>query len=1149
MRAFLLAAFLAAPVQSQLLPQGWIQVSPKGWGGLDLLLDSSMIDGDAQVAVNVLTDNTFLEKRPGNVLLSTFTSGVGVRFVAGWVAPSGIDFLIEQSSNQVYAMANPPPNGPLVSLSTVASGYDLSGSAAFSRYYFADGYRSLWSFDGNSTATVVDKINGIGSGDQAPVCTILGYQDARLWCVNLPDGYSPDSGADTANGGGGGSASTVRISSVGGAGFWDVPYDVSSVADAPNRFDLNPDDGDQAVCARSTPWGFAVGKRNSLWIIKGQDNTNYYPLLVDPTIGCTDNRTMQMVNGRLQFLSVDGVYEYAGSGRPVKISRELDPLFPNVRQSLFSRGAWTTELQSDWATGTESTSAANLPPNVWDFNALPGEIFPSSGTLYDDNTSPLSQTCTSNINPANGLPWVCGVGFSSDTVANGGLLTNIDTTTVPLSQGYVQLGLNASAAEFSEGNSNSVWFSSFPAGNYTTIPTTWSVVTGAAGWSAGPLSRGVSSPLPVSYNTNQKNILYTDAPQTYAPNSFGANGWDFGVWYFQFAPEYYNQNPNNSGAVYSYGQCGDSSRQEGIECAEFDFISNTPNSSGNTGWSGYGVSITQGDCPGGLYYTPSPPFYSGPSGSCAYSIELFKRVAGSELNIAGGSFSLPLETSFTAYCSSGTGCSVANIVITRTVGGQMNVFVNDPGTFLVAAATISAVDATESAETANVVVAQVQSTWLINPDGLIFNSDWYGAGTVSNVNFTAYSSGTILSRVFDTGLSAPLAGVNNSSCALTNDGATSIDFYFRDAPTSGGLTSAPWQASSSTCTGYSSSTLTSLPYRYWQYEAVLNTSIPYETPRLNSVELDAVATGYYYSKVDPLGSSVVTWQQFSVGGNDPSVYNYDFRAATFSFSTYSATPPWTPILPNTQINLSTGSYAQFEIDDTPLVTNSAGASSAEPVDSVVVHWNQGQDIPAASATLDQRYLLCVTISTSATSPDTCLIRQKNGKWVNWSTATGPIGAAGIFNYNIVVGDGGTTGKVWDILQPNVYSDDGAAINSSWVSADFTDGSVFNQKIYHESWADIQPVQHSSVTFSFVVDKSSAYTDAPFTIDNGQPLDPLLSVVREEYGSLNKWLPPFAGDVSGWKYMNVKWWDSGLPGNYWRVNNYELLVEPQPRMVP
>ncbi len=154
---------------------------------------------------------------------------------------------------------------------------------------------------------------------------------------------------------------------------------------------------------------------------------------------------------------------------------------------------------------------------------------------------------------------------------------------------------------------------------------------------------------------------------------------------------------------------------------------------------------------------------------------------------------------------------------------------------------------------------------------------------------------------------------------------------------------------------------------------------------------------------------------------------------------------------------------------------------------------------------------------------------------------------GSYNNNMIAAAGGTSSYVWQIMQPGVYQDDGQPINAQWVSEDFTDGIIFNNKILHEIWVDATPVQGSSVTASYQTDKQSGYVDYQFSVDNGQGLNPTLPVPVEQYGSINKWIPLDSGFAVG-RYLRIKISDNQL-NDYFRVNSYMMLVEPQARMIP
>lgn len=1031
MLAALLLA-LAIPAQAQLLPQNWKPLVVDKWGGLNLLNDSTTIGEDCQYCQNVLTDNGYLEKRPGNVLLATFLAGSRTAFVDEWTAPTGTRYLIGQASTTIYYTNF---SGAAVALSTITAGYNLTSTSAFSKLYFSDGANPLWYWDGTSTGTIAG----------SPICTYTAFKDARLWCANQPSVGT----------------SQVSISSQGGANYWTVPYNVAQIDNAPNTFSFNPDDGDYITCMAATPWGMFVGKRYSSYLVRGNGNLSYDPRILDPKIGCVDNRSVQMVYGVLQWLALDGVYAFDGSSAPKLISRELDPLMKQVRESIYSEGQWATQLRPDWASGTTSTTTGSTPAQSWDFSSLSGSIFPSSGTLYDSNRSPRLQG---------------GVGFSSDT------LVNVDTTTVPLSVGYAQIRPSTSGV--------TVWQSSFPTGNYSTMPTTWTVTAGSFNRALNQANSaaGVSlASIGVEGGTNG-STMYTTAPSSGSPPS--ASGWTFGYWTITWLP--YITNSGGGGSV-TYGRCSGSA---GDQCLAFDFISDK-NTTVSSAWSGYGINITQ---------------TNACSSNCAYSLALYRTTAGAKTSLGAYAFEVSPTSTYIGF---------STFTVTRTLGGDFIVALGTQPVF-------SAHDSTSGSETATFSVLTLNS-------GSSAPNDW--ANCVSTIQLQGYGSSAIVSRIVDTGIVAPLAGVLSSTFTANNaNGQASVAFYLRSSTSPNNDMWTAWSASSN-------GVVASMPRRYWQYEALFGTSVASDTPKLYSVQLDAVTTGYYYSKVDFVGSLITAWRQFAVSEDNPGTYGYAVRQATYAFAADSSLP-WTAQSVNQNVNLSvsTPTYAQFRLSSVGLTS----ASSAEPITGVFLRWAQGANIPVASASLDRRYYLCVAISTTATVPDTCMVRQKNGKWVFWS---GPsIGAMGLYNYNIVAADGGTSSKVWEIMQRGVYSDDGEPIDAYWISSDWTDGAQFNTKVLHEAWVDASAVAASSVTFSYAMDKSSTWVDKTVSLDaSGAPASSSYPLVTPQNAVVNKWVSLASGYAKG-KYMRLKFEDNTL-GDYFRVNSYLLLYETLPRAVP
>jgi hypothetical protein len=345
-----------------------------------------------------------------------------------------------------------------------------------------------------------------------------------------------------------------------------------------------------------------------------------------------------------------------------------------------------------------------------------------------------------------------------------------------------------------------------------------------------------------------------------------------------------------------------------------------------------------------------------------------------------------------------------------------------------------------------------------------------------------------------------------------------------------------------------------LPKQYWQYKALFNTSVSTETPQLVSVQLNAISTGTYYSKVDYLGSGMTAWGLFSATEELPGYYSYAVRTSTKIFTPSTPAtggpdaPAWVAQTVGQNVSASTATYAQFSISD----TNLTDADDAGYVQNVLLQWSEGANIPTASATLDRRYLLCVAISTSAFMPDTCLLQQKTGKWVTWSGPT--VAAAGIYNNNMVIAEGDISGNILKAMQEDSFSDDGAPIESQWVSGDFTGGSgqIFLPKVLHGILVDALPVTGSSVTVSYQVGKAAPWTDYTFSLDNGMPLANTLSpagsslypVGYAETGNINQWIPLTAGYAPG-QYLRFKFSNTSSPGTYWRVNSFGFLQEVKP----
>jgi hypothetical protein len=956
-RALLLAAAILATAVSagavDPYPAGWTPTTVSEFGGLNLLNDSTAIGNDAQKAQNVITDNGYLEKRPGNEILGTILPGYPVKYVTDWVSPQGTRFLIAHASNTVYETDF---SAAPVALSAAQPLFNITSVPAFARIYFADGYRAPWFWNGTTTGTVVS-----ASGTAAPICTYLAYKDSRIYCANIPNEGT----------------SRVRVSSTGGAGYWVVPPDVASVDNAPSVFDFTPDDGDSIKCMQTTPWGMFVGKQYSSWMIKGTGNLSYELRILDPKVGCKDNRSVQMVYGVLEWLSNDGVYAYDGSGPPRLISRELDPLIANLPYTSYGTKFWLNNVQADWEAGNLTASGPGAPLSS---TISPGSVV-SSQTFFVDNTTTTFATGTM-VNVSTRETNTLAMSVTTNTVY-GGMVT-------PSSAAWNVVGSDYCSADF----------------YYVGIGTN------------GVSEHGCSGNVIVRCPLNATNCIYT-----YGYNSGGSNF-------------------TNAMAIVKDGT---------------------------------------------------------------------------------------------------TGSTLASLVIGK------NSSANNPIQFISLSTSVyicffpsdQIIPAIMPANCSNSPIPSIRQA-MATPQGfsIVIDVDWYNnLHTISNIRISSYApSGSYISSTFDASFSTPTMGVanislsSNSIAAITLQQETSSDGTNWSAPTT--LTQG------SVATGGS---------RYWRYLQNFTTTSGTQTATSSGINsLTAATTGYYNSAVHFIGNKITSYGILTVTQATPngSTVTYSVRATTYSFNDVSGINlPWTTVTANQipGIAVSTPTYFQYR---SLLDFNNADLSPS--IDRIQVNWNEGSGNPVSSGVFDRRYHLCLTLSATSLYPDTCLIRQKNGKWVTW---TGPsVGAMGNYNYTLVAADGTSSSKIWTVMSPGVYSDDGAAIDSQWVSDDFTNGVIFNSKVLHEFWVDATPVKSSSVTISYQMDKNASFHDYQFTLDNGSAIDTTIRPVgMVQSGSLNKFIPITSGYDIG-RYTRVKFSDL-LNNNYWRVNGYLMFMENQGRMIP
>lgn len=314
-----------------------------GFGGINNQDDSMLIaDSDAQSAMNVITDEGDLRTIPGNMLF-TVVSSSSISFHKEFFDSSGNRRLFVLSGTTLSVSGT---DGTFSTVKTFASLPNLDIVSAFGKAYFTDGSAAPFYSDGSSSGTAT------GMED----CKYTELYQTRLACVNMS--------TDT---------SKVRFSAYNDPASWSVTASVDSGA---IKY-LSKDDGYPINCVFTMPEGLFVGKANSTAILKGSDNETFYWVYLSNDVGCVDDRTVQMVDGELVWLSQNGFYAYDFDKPPRPISHKIKKDTDNIKVSNSVDSNWTFNTQAAWETGTGAG---------WDATVSPGNIktktFASYGTMF-----------------------------------------------------------------------------------------------------------------------------------------------------------------------------------------------------------------------------------------------------------------------------------------------------------------------------------------------------------------------------------------------------------------------------------------------------------------------------------------------------------------------------------------------------------------------------------------------------------------------------------------------------------------------------------------------------------------------------------------------------------------------------------------------
>jgi len=292
------------------------------FGGINNYIDSAKIDdADAQYSQNVLTDGGKIETIPGNIRFGQVLNGHSITHLNEFIDSSNTRHLMAQSSSTIYSVNSA---GVATAINSVSSGSVVDSVQAFGKIYFTDGVDVPFWYDGTST--------GVATG--MPLCKYTEFANERLYCANTST-----------------ETNKLYISSYTTPTSWGIPIVTTDLI--PVQVFWDKDNGEALTCLKKTQFGVVLGKRHSLYIMKGNSATTFYKKTISNTIGCVDDKSIQEANGLITFLGVDGVYQWdGGTGEPVNISRTIDPTIKSVNQSNSYASSWLTNTQGQWQSGS-----------------------------------------------------------------------------------------------------------------------------------------------------------------------------------------------------------------------------------------------------------------------------------------------------------------------------------------------------------------------------------------------------------------------------------------------------------------------------------------------------------------------------------------------------------------------------------------------------------------------------------------------------------------------------------------------------------------------------------------------------------------------------------------------------------------------------
>jgi hypothetical protein len=339
---------------------------------------------------------------------------------------------------------------------------------------------------------------------------------------------------------------------------------------------------------------------------------------------------------------------------------------------------------------------------------------------------------------------------------------------------------------------------------------------------------------------------------------------------------------------------------------------------------------------------------------------------------------------------------------------------------------------------------------------------------VDNIYFSSsgyYSSGTFISRVFDTYLSTPIGGPFSFTESVPI--GSSIAYSVRQATANDVNVMGSWNLVSTTTSGAYRIPFTQ---RHWQYKSYFTTDYSTQTPSIQDVTIQAATTAEYIHQCAQI-DEITSWGNFqanSILAGDTSAITYYVSTGTSCDEVQRSTATWNTQLNNAPIIVSTSAYMGVK----ELFTI-ASASDTSLLRDVTINWLSGTARPpVASGIYLDRYYMAYTTSTSSGVNDFMWVIDKNDA-TTFLTGINCYSLS-LFNRKFYCGDASATGKIYQLETGE--TDNGNSYTSSIRTKAFSFGDSDAEKEYVKMYASFAPETDSildiDITPSYHLDLST-----------------------------------------------------------------------------